>query len=318
MSPPTTAIHVRGLEAGDLATADHVMRLAFGTSRGMPEPTAFMGDADFVHTRWRADPSAAFAAEMVDEIVGSNFATRWGSVGFFGPLSVRPDLWDRGVARRLMEPVMACFESWGVQHAGLFTLPHSTKHVGLYQKYGFAPRFLTAVMAKNVQSSSVATRSTRFSSLRPEERASVLADCLGVTDAVFDGLDVTREITAVADQTLGDTLLVWDESSLVGIAVCHYGPRTEAGSNTCYVKFGAVRPGPKAGHWFEGLLAAAEQLAHAQGTSRLVAGVNTAREEAYRLMLARGFRPFIQGISMHRPNTDGYSRPGSFVIDDWR
>jgi hypothetical protein len=44
--------------------------------------------------------------------VASNFATRWGSVGFFGPLTVRPDLWDRGVAKRLIEATMELFAKW--------------------------------------------------------------------------------------------------------------------------------------------------------------------------------------------------------------
>jgi len=58
-------------------------------------PTAF-GDAGYVRTRWRADPTAAFGAEVGGELVGSNFATRWGSVGFFEPLTIRPDLWASG------------------------------------------------------------------------------------------------------------------------------------------------------------------------------------------------------------------------------
>jgi hypothetical protein len=51
---------------------------------------------------------------------------------------------------------------------------------------------------------------------------------------------------------------------------------------------------------------------------KFLAGVNLAREEAYRLMVARGFRTMIQGVTMHRPNEPGYSRPGLFVLDDWR
>jgi hypothetical protein len=45
---------------------------------------------------------------------------------------------------------MECFRTWGVQHAGLFTFAHSPKHITLYQKFGFWPRFLTAVMPKPV------------------------------------------------------------------------------------------------------------------------------------------------------------------------
>jgi hypothetical protein len=49
-----------------------------------------------------------------------------------------------------------------------------------------------------------------------------------------------------------------------------------------------------------------------------VAGVNTAREAAYRAMQRRGFRTQFQGVAMHRPNEPGYSRPDKFVLDDWR
>jgi hypothetical protein len=40
--------------------------------------------------------------------------------------------------------------------------------------------------------------------------------------------------------------------------------------------------------------------------------------EAYQQILAMGFRTDFQGVEMHRPNEPGYSRPGAFVIDDWR
>jgi GNAT superfamily N-acetyltransferase len=127
------------------------MRLAFGTFLGVPDPASFMGDASYVRTRWEASPDAAFAAEINNELVGSNFATNWGSVGFFGPLTIRPDLWDRGLGKLLMEPVLACFDQWQTKHAGLFTFAQSQKHIGLYQRFGFYPRFLTAIMSKPVK-----------------------------------------------------------------------------------------------------------------------------------------------------------------------
>jgi GNAT superfamily N-acetyltransferase len=311
-------LDIRPLHEGDLTAADRVMRLAFGTFIGLPEPETFMGDASFVHTRWRTDPSAAFAAEHAGEIVGSNFATRWGAVGFFGPLTIRPDLWDRGIGQRLMEPVMDCFARWQTTHAGLFTFAQSQKHAALYQRFGFWPRFLTAVMSKPVATTHVSPTCSRFSELTDDEQHSALASCRTLTNALFDGLDVTSEIRAVADQAIGDTVLLWDNSTLVGVGVCHCGPGSEAGGEACYVKFGAVRPGPGAESFFHQLLDAIEPMADARGLSRLVAGVNTSRHEAYRAMLARGFRTELQGVAMHRPNTDGYSRPGVFVIDDWR
>jgi hypothetical protein len=66
------------------------------------------------------------------------------------------------------------------------------------------------------------------------------------------------------------------------------------------------------------LLAACEALASVRGIEQLVAGVNTARHDAYRMMLERGFRTFLEGVAMQRPNAPGYNRPDCFVIDDWR
>jgi GNAT superfamily N-acetyltransferase len=311
-------ITVRPLEERDLPTADHIMRLAFGTFIGLPEPAAFMGDASYVRTRWLADPSAAFAAEVSGELVGSNFATNWGSVGFFGPLTIRPDFWDRGVGKRLMEPIMELFSRWGTKHAGLFTFAHSPKHVGLYQKFGFWPRFLTAIMSKLIEQTKGASAWTRFSEAPADEREGLLSACRELTDAIYEGLDVEREIRAVATQGLGETILLWDDSRLGGLAVCHSGPGTEAGGGVCYIKFAAVRPGLDAERGFSRLLDACEEWASSENSSRLVAGVNTARHEAYQEMLARGFSADLQGVVMSRPNEAAYNRLGVYLIDDWR
>ena len=311
-------ISVRPLQEGDLPTADHIMRLAFGTFLGLPEPTSFMGDASYVRTRWSADPTGSFGAEVGSELIGSNFATNWGSVGFFGPLTIRPDLWDRGVGKRLMEPIMNCFARWGTKHTGLFTFAHSQKHVGLYQKFGFWPRFLTAIMSKRVEPAASRSQWSLFSEVSESEREASLATSRELTDAVYEGLSVSGEIRAVAAQNLGDTVLLWDDARLVGLAVCHCGPDTEAGSGTCYVKFGAVRPTPTAEQDFDRLLDACEELAARRGLSRLVAGVNTARHEAYSRLLERDFRTDFQGVAMHRPNEPGYNRADVYLIDDWR
>lgn len=315
---PKSEIIVRPLQETELSTADTIMRLAFGTFIGLPDPMTFMGDASYVRTRWRANPNAAFAAEADGEVIGSNFATNWGSVGFFGPLTIRPDYWDRGVGKLLMEPIVALFDQWQTRHAGLFTFPHSAKHVGLYQRFGFWPRFLTALMSRPVGSTRSAGRWTRFGEARATDRDDVLRACREVTDAIYEGLDVAHEIQAVVDQNLGDTILLWEDDRLVGLAVCHLGAGTEAGSGVCYIKFGAVRPGPVAEQYFGNLLDACEELAAAQQIARLVGGVNTARHEAYVQMLARGFHTDMQGVVMSRPNEPGYNRPGVYLIDDWR
>ncbi len=309
---------VRPLLEADLGAADRVMRLAFGTFLNFPDPLQFMGDADFVHTRWRADPSAAFCAEAAGAVVGSVFVGNWGSVGFFGPLTVHPDYWNRGVAQLLMEQVMVCFDRWGTRHLGLYTFSTSLKHIGLYRKFGFWPRFLSILMEKRVGGGAAETRWTKFSDVAAAEREEMLNRCSALTGKVFDGLDVGVEIRSVAEQRLGETVLLWTSDELVGLAVCHCGAGTEAGSGECYIKFGAVRPAPAGEQEFRRLLMACEQLAAERGLEKLAGGVNTARQEAWAAMLDGGWRGKMVGVAMQRPNEPGYNEPGVFLIDDWR
>ncbi|KAM3097537.1 GNAT family N-acetyltransferase [Phormidesmis sp. 146-12] len=311
-------ILIRLLQEDELSTAEHIFRLAFGTFVGLPQPTDFGGDADYIKSRWNVDPTAAFAAEIDGKLAGSNIAISWGSVGIVGPLSVHPDYWDQGIAQRLIEPVMAQFAQWGTRQAGLFTFPNSPKHHALYQKFGFYPRFLTFIMAKPIQAGQQNLVTTNYSKLDPQQQSDCLKECFQLTDAIYSGLDLSREILAVHAQNLGDTVLLWGETGLAGFAICHCGAGSEAGSDVCSIKFGAVRPGIRAGEQFEQLLDRCEGYGAAQKMLRLVAGVNTSHDAAYTRMVARRFRTEIIGVVMHKPNEAGYSRSDVFVLDDWR
>jgi GNAT superfamily N-acetyltransferase len=311
-------VDVRPLAERDLPEADRIFRLAFGTFMGMDDPTTFAGDSDWTRTRWRSDPDGAFGAYDGDTLVGSNFATRWGSFGFFGPLTVRPDLWNGGVAKRLLDATMARFEEWGVRQAALFTFAQSTKHVGLYQKYGFWPQQLTIVLSKRVERDTAMPGGSFFSRVPAPDRPALLARSAALTDAVLPGMDVRREIESVDRQRIGDTVLLSAGGELTGLAICHVGKGSEAGSGTTYLKFAAVRPGAEAPGNFAKLLDACEGLAAVRQARVVVGGVNTARGPAYRAMLERGYRPVIQGVAMQRPDQPGTNRPDRFVIDDWR
>ena len=318
VSPRTaerTDVVVRDLRESDLTLADAILRSAFDTFTGV---TSLFGDKDYVHTRWLADPGAAFAAEQDGQLAGTNFVTRWGTVGFFGPLSVRPELWDQGVASRLMQATVALFDRWGTAHAGLFTFAHSPKHHGLYQKFGFWPRFLTPVVTKAPIAPRRSPQPIRYTALPPAERARAVDACRELTATAYEGLDLEREIRAVERQALGEVLLLDDSSGLAGMAVCHLGAGTEAGGQGCYVKFGLARPGPGAEVRFGTLLDACESLAVDHGADHIELGVNAGRHEAYAAVMARGYQVGLVGVTMHRANDEGYSRPGTWLVDDWR
>ncbi|MBW2217567.1 MAG: GNAT family N-acetyltransferase [Deltaproteobacteria bacterium] len=311
-------VRIRTLTEKDLSDADRIFRLAFGTWHGLPDPLQFGSDANFCRTRWLIDATATFGAEIDGKLVGSNFVATWGNVGFFGPLTVLPDHWNKGIARQLMAATVALFKDRGVVHSGCFTMPDSPKHHFLYQEFGFWPRFLTPMMSLSIKPKAFPSYATYYSDTGDEDRDEILTKCRNLTDAIFKGLDLEIEITAVRHHGLGDTVLLWEDSRLAGFAVCHCGAQTEAGSDTCYIKFGAVRPGSHAEENFGRLLDACKAMAVDKGMSRLVAGMNSARHEAYRKMFEHGFRTDMLGVIMQQPNEPGYNRPGVYVIDDWR
>jgi predicted N-acetyltransferase YhbS len=339
-----TKIKIRQLQESDLATADRVFRLAFGTFFGLPDPMSFNGDADTIKTRFLADPSSTLAAESATgEVVGLNFVINLGSIGYFGPLVVHPDYGDQGIAKQLLQPTINIFDKkWHTKHAGLFTFSHSAKHVGLYKKFGFWPRFLTMIMSKPVWSveedheqqregANTAFDWSKFSEIPMHKQEQTLDRCRLLTNSVYDGLDLRHEILAVNNQNLGDTILLHsnkknkkmtnnddDGNNLVGLAVCHCGAGSEAGSNVCYIKFGLVIPNSNSQENFKNLLNAASLLAKDRHLSKIVAGVNTERSEAYHYLIEDGFRADIQGVAMHRPNEPGYNRSDVYLIDDWR
>jgi predicted N-acetyltransferase YhbS len=343
----TDTVIIRPLTEDDVPAADHIFRLAFGTFLGLKDPSQFSGDADNIRTRLRADPSAALAAEVSGELVGSNFVANWGSVGVFGPLTIHPNLWEKGIAKQLLKSTMEYFTKLGTRHIGLFTWSHSPKHLGLYQKFGFWPRFLTAIMAKQLVADDTPKTDqntldkneienenkpvlqwSRYSELLTEtDQRECRSICRNLTNSIHDGLDLQFEINSVNAQRLGDTVLLWEDGSgtgerekrrLIGLAVCHCGAGTEAGSGACYIKFGGVFSDANSAMYFDRLIDACKTFAKGQGLSRLVAGVNTGRHKAYRTLISQGFRTEFQGVVMDNPNEPAYNNPETYLIDDWR
>lgn len=322
-------VTVRQMNENDLNGADDIMQRAFGTFLGLPSNIRFMGDADYIKTRYRADPSAALVAETDSgKIVGSNFAMDWGSIGVFGPLTIDPDYWNKGIARRLLQETMKIFQRWGSKHLGLFTFAQSGKHIYLYQKFNFWPRYLTAIMSKEIEKDKSVDElgggrfadCRLYSQLSELDRVKSIMQCRELTNCIYQGLELKKEIDSVYRQRLGDTILMHDSNSkaLVGFAVCHVGAGSEAGSGNCYIKFGAVRPGEDSAQVFSQFLDAAMYYAHLQQLSKIVAGVNMARHSAYKILIEQGFKTEIQGVAMENPNEPGYNLQNNYVIDDWR
>jgi len=290
---------IRPSQQQELSQADQVFRLAFGTAANLSDPLQMFGDAGYMQ-RWYLETGCAIVAEKDGKIIGSNFLVRWGSLGLFGPLSVHPDYWNQGIASELMRATMEQFEQWQIPAITFFTSSHSAKHLWFYSKFGFSPGYLTTVLEKPVTLPVSEQSATLYSTLSPQQQEEALGACQILTDAIYKGLDLNSEIKLVAEQQLGETLLLWDDAGLASFAVCHYGVGSEGGSDNCYIKFGAVQPDPQSEEKFEELLTACHIFAAECQLSAVTAGVNTSRHRAYWQMLAQGFKIRLIGVAMHQ------------------
>ena len=311
-------IRIGPLKPAGVAEAARIARLAFGTFLGLPNPLDFMGDRDLLTPRWRSSHVKFVAAYEGNRLIGSNAATGWGSFGFFGPLTVLPEYWDQGVAQQFLEATMTVFEKWGVRHTGLCTFPHSPKHIGLYQKFGYWPQYLTPVMMRTPDAAPGDSGwPALLSSQSRTQREETIRACGRLTNKILKGLDLGDEIRSVLKLSIGEVVLTFTRDTLDGFAVCMHGPGSEGGEKLCFVKFAAARSGTGAGERFSRLLAAVDAFAASHGIS-IEAGVNLAREDAYRRMRAHGYRIAMNVVAMQRPHTAGFNRPDVYVMDDWR
>ncbi|MFZ0340421.1 MAG: GNAT family N-acetyltransferase [Terracidiphilus sp.] len=312
------SIHVGALRADELEEAGRIVRLAFGTFLSLPNPMDFMGDRDFITPRWHARNTKLLAARDNGKLIGSNMATRWGSFAFFGPLTVLPEYWNRGVAQRLLAATIKIFDRWGVRRSALFTFPHSPRHVGLYQKFGYWPGSLTALMKRTPAPPEWALVGgvkvpVLLSSLTKKEQEQAIAACAKLTNTLERGLDLGDEMRAVMAQRIGEVVLIEGRRALDAFAVCMHGTGSEGGQKTCYVKFAAARSGER----LKRLLDAIDALALAQG-SEVEAGVSLACKDAFERIRAHGYRVVTNGVAMQKPNGDGFNRAAAYVLNDWR
>lgn len=306
---------VRELRASDLPAAKEIHRAAF---------TAFLKtgerveDRNFVESRFRCFPQGALAGEVSGALVGASFLAHWGSLAVLGPTVVKPTGWTGNAGRLMLEEAVERARALGCRYLSGFTFSNSSRHIELFQKLGFWPRLLTTVFARPIKPPTSPTPATLFSAVAEPERAGLLTRVAVLTGSWLEGLRLDVEIQALAREGMGETVVLFEEDRVVGLAVCHLGAGSEALAQGCYIKFGGVASGPGAAERFDRLLAAVETVASARGCNRLTLGMNAARRPAYQHLMGQGFVAVEVGVAMHYGDDPLYSAPQHWVIDDWR
>jgi len=311
----TSTPAIRPMTDADLAAATRIWRLAFAAQFNAPDPERYRHDVRTVETRFATYPELCFVAEREGRLLGNIIGMDWGGEVVLGPLTVDPACWGRGIARLLTARFLEVADARDAPLVSLFTFPQSTTHLRLYESFGFAPMQLTPVLRKEVSLPTGTAPCGLYRDVPGSHRAALLGQCRAVSGSMFPDLDLSREIEAVDRLRLGDTILLEDDGTVAGFAVCHIGAG-EAGGGNLFVKFAAVRPGDAAA--FERLLDAIEAVAAERRMQSITAGINTARRDAYRRLTVRGYRATIVGVAMHRPDQAGTLRPDLYVIDDRR
>jgi ribosomal protein S18 acetylase RimI-like enzyme len=324
-------IKIRRVRKGDLSKVRDVIEQAFSDffERQMgTRPRQVFGGAQYVHHRWLMEPWGCFVAEEGDgKIVGAAVAVMWGTLGLVGPVAVLPHYQNQDIGQQLLTACQGFFDENKAVLQGLATYPHSPKHLLFYHKFGYRPRGLVVIAAKPLDRREIvqATRPAkplvsvrRYSTLEESKKKAAILKLRRITNGIFRGMDLGKEVEIVDGLALGDTLLLEKGRELIGFAVFHMPGVSEAPHGSLYIKFLAIDPRHKKVEYLQGLLAAVEDIAHDAQLQRVVAPAYTYYWTAYQALLERGYHIDFTMVRMKRGKPSDDEDPSGLVLDDWR
>ena len=275
-----------------------------------------------------SEAADCFVAEEGDgKIVGAAVAVMWGTVGLIGPVAVLTNYQNQDIGQQLLTACQEFFDENKATLQGVATYPYSPKHLILYQKFGYKPKGLVVVTSKTLDRNDLAAAKTpsrpglavrRYSTLEEARKKQVMQKIRRITNALWRGLDVAKEIEIVEGLTLGDTLLLEKGRDIIGFAVCHLPPNSEAPHGSAYVKLLAIDSRHRKPEHLDSLLAGIEELAAAGQLQRVVVPAYTYYWTAYQTLLQRGYHVDFTMVRMKRGKQEDYEDASDLVLDDWR
>ena len=287
------ACTVRPMAHADLKIAAEVTNAAFGSLSGRPagEPTYPL---PFFELRFASDPHGCFVAvEETGSVLGAVFSVARGSLGWFGPLSVRPEFQQGGIGEAL---VAECLTSWAerdIRLTGLETFADSRFHLQFYGRLGFRPAW-----------TGLAFRGPAWERGMPAgvEVGGLMPDL----DFLLPGLDVYAEVVATTTLGAGQVLTTDD-----GVAIVHWSSAFHPDAG--FVPFLAAPTRTS----FDRLLASAEHLVREQGKQYLVARTSGSAWPTLDALAARGYRAVGAMVRMKSGEDVDYDRGEKFYLDSW-
>jgi predicted N-acetyltransferase YhbS len=291
-------VEVRAMRPEDLEAVLDITNAAFGelfASRSGHKPDGPLFAEVMGRYRLELDPAGCHVAVTGREIVGANFSILRGTVGWFGPLAVRPDHQGHGIAQRLVAECIRSAELRGARLVGLETLANSPQHIHLYMKLGFRPSW-TGINYTHELRDERMPRNVEVNGVAPK------------LDYVYPGFDAIKDAQATLATKVGVTLKLGE-----GFAICHTTNTLWADAALAYAPL-VVAPDRDT---FETLIGAVEAIALEQGKMRLVTQVPGSSWHTQEVLLERGYKPGGAALRMKRGEHADYDAGAFYYCDDW-
>ncbi len=241
---------------------------------------------------WRYALRDAGAGAMLwrdeeDQLVAFNIAHHSGLEGWMGPLAVRPDRQGLGVGGAIVQSAVDWLTGQGVTTLGLETMPRTADNIGFYSRMDFVPGHLTVTMSGNVMSRQPRERGIRLGQVDDSERTELLARTRDRLQRAAPGYDFTRELELTHELQIGDTTIIERGGEITAFALWHYAPLadTRAADELRVLKLFAESRAS-----FLAVVRDVEAAAARMSIRRVAVRCQTAHREAYRELVARGYR----------------------------
>jgi GNAT superfamily N-acetyltransferase len=248
-----------------------------------------------------------------DAIAAFNVAHRSGREGWMGPLAVRPDRQGTGIGKTVVRTAADWLIDRGVTTLGLETMPRTPENIGFYARLGLVPGHLTVTLTNEI-----ATRGhpapVLLSRRQGAEKDEGVAAVGRLVQSLASGYDFSREILLTAELGLGDTSLVDGVDGLDAMVLWHSAPLADTrGRDEVRVLKLAARDA----HAFEAAIAATEAAAAKAGIRRVAVRCQTNYADAFRRLIARGYRVRWTDLRMSLEGYPERSPEAGVLFSNW-
>lgn len=247
------------------------------------------------------------------DVAAFNVAHQAGAEGWMGPLAVRPDRQGTGIGKTIVRTAADWLIDRGITTLGLETMPRTPENIGFYARLGFTPGFLTVTLTNEI-----ATRGhpapVLLSKRSTGEKETAMAAGRRLVSDLVSGVDFSREILLTAELGLGDTSLVEGDDGLDALAVWHSAPLADTRTRD---EVRVLKLAARTDAAFEAAIGAVEAAAAKFGIRRIAIRCQCRYTEAFRLLIARGYRVRWTDLRMTFEGYPERHAPGGVLFSNW-